>query len=189
MCPAIGNDELRKVKMADVNLGRVMEALQEYKRPSKKEIKEWEWRAMILIREWKLLVLSKSILYKNETSNRRGWTLVIAESMRVVMLSRLHDTMGHQGRDRTVGIIRERGYWTGMWKHIEMYVDNCKTFAIANSFPLKVKMYPISSKIPGEVLAIKFMILKKYKECIENVLVMIDVASQLGSDTTTSVVS
>ena len=36
MWPIIRNDELRKVQRADVDLGRVMEALQENKRPNKK---------------------------------------------------------------------------------------------------------------------------------------------------------
>ena len=36
MWPVIWNDELRKVQRTDVDLGRVMEALQENKRQSKK---------------------------------------------------------------------------------------------------------------------------------------------------------
>ena len=89
--------------------------------------------------------------------------LDIPESMNVVMLSWLHDAMGHRGRDRTVGITRERGYWPGMWKYIETYVDNYKMCAIAKACHLNVNMCSISSKIMGEIIAIDFTTLDKCK--------------------------
>ena len=41
------------------------------------------------------------------------------------MLQALHDEMAHQGRDRTINLVRERFYWPGMTKDREQWVSNC----------------------------------------------------------------
>ena len=86
-----------------------MGAVSENKRPSGEVMKEWDWRSQVLLRNWNRLSLVEGVLYIQESDKRGYLILVIPESMRLIMLSRLHDDMGHQGRDWTVGLIRKRG--------------------------------------------------------------------------------
>ena len=157
-------------------MARVMGAVSENKRPSGEVKKEWDRRSQVLLRDWNRLSLVERVLYRRESGKRGYLTLVIPESMRLIMLSRLHGDMGHQGRDRTVGLIIKIGYWPGLWKNVGSYVDKCRICGVAKAAPLKVIQVSLTSEIPGEILAIDFTSLEKCKGGIEHVLVMTDVA-------------
>ena len=174
MWPAIAASNLSRLQEADIGMARVMGAVSENKRPSGEVMKEWDWRSQVLLRYW----LVEGVLYRRESGKRGSLTLVIPESMRLVMLSRLHDNMGHQGRDRTVGLIKKRGYWPGLWKDVGSYVDKCRIYGVAKAAPLKVIQGSLTSEIHGEILAIDFTSIEKCKGGIEHMLVMTDVASK-----------
>ena len=126
MWPAIAASNLSRLQEADIRMAIVMGAVSENKRPSREVTKAWDWRSQVLLKDWNRLSLVEGVLYRRESGKRGSLTLVIPESMRLIMLSRLHDDMGHQGRDRTVGLIRKRGYWPGLWKDVGSYVDKCR---------------------------------------------------------------
>ena len=51
--------------------------------------------------------------------------LVLPEICRDIALAGLHDETGHQGRDRTMSLVKSRFYWPGMDGAIEKRVKNC----------------------------------------------------------------
>ena len=178
MWPAIAASNLSRLQETDIGMAIVMGAVSDNKRPSREVTKAWDWRSQVLLKDWNRLSLVEGVLYRRESGKRGSLTLVIPESMRLIMLSRLHDDMGHQGRDWTVGLIRNIGYWPGLWKDVGSYVDKCRICGVAKSAPLKVIQGSLTSDIPGEILAIDFTSLEKCKGGIEHVLVMTDVASK-----------
>ena len=84
-----------------------------------------------LLRIRKSLKLVKDILYRktytnNSSSKRIQWQLVVPKAYRSRALAGCHDDVGHQGRMRTLSLLRERFFWPGMqteaMQHVpEMY--------------------------------------------------------------------
>ena len=50
--------------------------------------------------------------------------LLLPKVYRDIALAGLHDEAGHQGRDRTMSLVKFRFYWPGMDGDIEKYVRN-----------------------------------------------------------------
>ena len=109
--PEIKGDKLVEIQEGDKSLCRILEAKRVGRIPSNEEVEGWgDWKAKLLVREWKNLRLKAGVLYIRDSRISKSERLVIPESMQGVLMAKLHDEFGHQGRDRTVGLIRERGY-------------------------------------------------------------------------------
>ena len=72
-----------------------------------------------LLRIKKSLKLSKDILYRksytdNSSSKKVLWQLVVPKTYRARALAGCHDDVGHQGRMRTISLLRGRLFWSGM---------------------------------------------------------------------------
>ena len=72
-----------------------------------------EVKALLRIR--KQLKLSKDILYRksytdNSSSRKILWQLVVPKAYRARALAGCHDDVGHQGRMRTISLLRERDF-------------------------------------------------------------------------------
>ena len=66
-------------------------------------------------REWNKLSLSNSILYRSTVLNGVATKqLVLPARFHSIVLQHLHDDFGHQGRDRTLSLVRARFYWPGL---------------------------------------------------------------------------
>lgn len=48
--------------------------------------------------------------------------LVLPSSLICLVLHHVHNKMGHQGRDRTLSLAKDRFYWYGMNRDIENHV-------------------------------------------------------------------
>ncbi len=70
--------------------------------------------------------------------------LVLPTIYRDVALSGLHDDVGHQGRDRTLYLVKRRFYWPGVDKDVERKVASCE-----NCILRKIK-----SKVAAELVNI-----------------------------------
>ena len=72
-----------------------------------------------LLRIRKDLKLGKDILYRkshsdNSSSKKVLWQLVVPKAHRSIALTDCHDDVDHQGRMRTLSLLRERIFWPGM---------------------------------------------------------------------------
>ena len=52
--------------------------------------------------------------------------LVLPSALKPDVLTSLHDNMGHQGLDRTIGLLRTRVFWPGMFGEVRGYIDSCE---------------------------------------------------------------
>ena len=68
----------------------------------------------------------QGLLYKHMSdAGKKFLTLVIPKSWKFTILVEAHDKLGHQGNNRTYGLIKQQYYWKGMNKDIRKYVANC----------------------------------------------------------------
>ena len=87
-----------------------------------------EVKSLLTIR--KGLRLVKDILYRksysdNSSSKKVLWQLVVPKAHRSRALAGCHDDVGHQGRMKTLSLLRERFFWPGMQTEATQYVLKC----------------------------------------------------------------
>lgn len=127
------------------------------------------------LRDWKKLVILNGVLYrKSPVFGEERFQLVLPEGIQSEVFEALHDDLGHQGRDRTVSLFKERFYWPGMDADIARMVKNCPRCIRRKAVPAKTELVPIQSSYPMEIICIDFLSLERSKGGYENVLVITD---------------
>ena len=134
-----------------------------------------EIKSLLIIR--KSLKLVKDILYRktytdNSSSKRILWQLVVPKAYRSRALVGCHDDVGHQGRMRTLSLLRERFFWPGMQSEAIQQVLKC-TRCLRRKTPSHVApLQPIHVTQPLELVHMDYLSLEPSKGNIENVLVI-----------------
>ena len=78
------------------------------------------------------LFLRNGILYcKNDTQERdcperNTMQLVLPESFRTWALKVCHDDLGHLGVERTLDLLRDWFYWSGMTEEVTRHIRQCE---------------------------------------------------------------
>ena len=151
--------------------------------PTKTERNKLSPQVVELIRQWNRLVEEDGVLYRKTLPPDGGQQLcqlLLPESLRKEVLEGLHDNHGHQGIERTTGLVRKRCYWPGMAHDIEQYCKNCERCTLAKAVQPKVRgfMGHLLAAKPLDILAIDFTVLEPSRDGKENVLIMTDVFSK-----------
>ena len=132
-----------------------------------------------MLRIRKSLKLVKDILYRktytdNSSSKKIQWQLVVPKAYRSRALAGCHDDVGHQGRMRTLSLLRERFFWPGMQTEAIQHVLKC-TRCLRRKTPSHVApLQPIHVIQPLELVHMDYLSLEPSKGNIENVLVITD---------------
>ncbi len=53
------------------------------------------------------------------------YQMVLPKELRSLVMSELHDRMGHMGMERTLDLVRSRFYWPRMSSEVEHNVRTC----------------------------------------------------------------
>ena len=168
-----------KLQRADPSLATIihlMESDQLYKRkPYKKDSAD----VKSLLRIKKSLVLGKGILFKksyadNTSSKKIIWQLVVPKTHRHKAILGCHDEIGHQGRVRTLSLLRERFFWPGMQVEATQHISKCSRCLKRKSTPQVAPLQPILVSQPLELVHFDYLTLEPSKGNIENVLVITD---------------
>ena len=168
-----------KLQRADPNLSviiKLIESDQLFKRKLHRKDSP-EVKALLRIR--KNLKLSKDILYRksytdNSSSRKVLWQLVVPKAYRARALAGCHDDVGHQGRMRTISLLRERFFWPGMQEEATQYVVKCSRCLRRKTTPQVAPLQPIYVTQPLELVHMDYLCLEPSKGNIENVLVITD---------------
>ena len=124
-----------------------------------------------LLRIKKSLVLTKGILFRksftdNTSSKKIIWQLVIPKSHRHQAILGCHDEVGHQGRVRTLSLLRERFFWPNMQVEATQYIAKCPRCLKRKSTPQVAPLQPISTLGTGSFrLFVIRAIQRKHREC------------------------
>ena len=100
--------------------------------------------------------------------------MVVPKAFRSRALAGCHDNIGHQGRMRTLSLLRERFFWPGMQTEAIQHVLNCTRCLRRKTPPHVAPLQPIHLTQPLELVHMDYLSLEPSKGNTENVLVITD---------------
>ena len=168
-----------KEQRADPNLTVIIKLIESGQLQKRKQHGKDTPEVKSLLRIRKSLKLVKDILYRktytdNSSSKKVQWQLVAPKAYRSRALIGCHEDVGHQGRMRTLSLLRERFYWPGMQTEAMQHVQQC-TRCLRRKTPSHVApLQPIHVTQPLELVHMDYLSLEPSKGNIENVLVITD---------------
>ena len=127
-------------------------------------------------------VLWRNLLYLRvmpKRSNEDVLVFVVPGLKRQAAIDGCHHYLGHQGRDCTLSLLRERFWWPGMAQRMMLSVRNCKKCCIFEAKPQITPMEPILCTEPLDLVHIDYVSMEvtvgiKEKLVVKNVLVVED---------------
>ena len=178
VCLPLLNDATgwRKAQLEDLTIGRVIHFLETGEKPNKlKSMESWEVKS--LLRYWDKLELRDGVLYKVSSSNDSNLVqLILPFQFKELVLTSLHDDMGHQGQTRTLDLVRSRFYWPGMAKDVNRKVRFCHR-CICRKTPVSSKtafLVSVQTSQPLELVCIDYLSLEPSKGGFDSILVITD---------------
>ena len=100
--------------------------------------------------------------------------LLLPEVYHDIALSGLHDEACHQGRGRTLSLVKSRFFWPGMDGDIEN-IKNCpRCIRRKTRVPTSVKLVTVDSSYPMDLVCMDFLSLEMSTGGYENILVITD---------------
>ena len=120
--------------------------------------------------------MSRYILYRSTVLNGvETKQLVLPVRFHNIVLQHLHDDVGHQGRDRTLSLVRARFYWPGLESDVVNKVRNYEQCIKRKTIPApSAELVNIISLQPMELVCIDSLSLERSKGGLENTLVITD---------------
>ena len=172
---ALTIQDWKKAQADDKNIAYIVQCLSAKSKPSRQEIdsKNIDNRYKA---EWERYRLKCGILYRTyQVEDEEFHQLVLPESLRDIIFKSYHDDLGHQGRDRTLSLIKQRFYWPGMTQYVQSKVQHCVKCIRRKTRPTKAaELVNITSSTPMELVCIDYLSLERSKGGYENILVITD---------------
>ena len=85
-----------------------------------------------------------------------AWAFVVPPQYRPDAIKGCHDDFGHQGRDRTVSLLKERFWWPGMVTEAHKRVSTCNRCRLYNAAAQTAPLRPIVATAALELLHVDF---------------------------------
>ena len=106
-------------------------------------------------------------------------TFLVPANKRHAVLDSCHQEAGHQGRDRTLSLLRERFWWPGMGVQATLSVKNCERCHWYEARPSLPEMVMIGATKPLDLVHMDFVgmetkIAMRKQPVVKTVLVLID---------------
>ena len=90
------------------------------------------------------------------------------------MISGLHNDVGHPGIERTLGLVRQRFYWTNMAQDVKKAVQECERCILRKTAGDTAPLVNIRTSQPLELVCMDFLTIEPCKGGYVNVLVVTD---------------
>lgn len=181
--PSISKEELKLEQLQDADVSEVYKLVEKgFSENFKLQSNNSVTRRMLASssKRKKFFILDGVLYRKIECNGLIVNQLVLPVSLQKLILCELHDKTGHQGVERTEGLIRHRCFWLTLHNDVVSYVSKCERCSIAKEgFPkTKSRMCHLLASKPLDIIAIDFTILEMSRGGYENVLVITDVFSK-----------
>ena len=133
--------------------------------------------------QWqKDFVLKDNLLFLNLTPSNSTQTIsmfVVPARKHQAAIDGCHQSAGHQGRDRTLSLMKERFWWPGMSRALVMAMSNCGCCKQFKAKPQILGMQPIICTEPMELVHVDYVgmevtVSTQEKPVVKNVLVIVD---------------
>ena len=117
-----------------------------------------------------------NVLYRRRQEGpKTTYQLVLPAELRDIVLTSLHDHMGHMGVDRTLDLVRSRFYWPRMAADVERKVRTCGRCVRRKALPERAApLVNINTTRPLELLCMDFLSLEPDKSGTKDILVITD---------------
>jgi len=88
-----------------------------------------------IFRSFDHLHIDDGILYRKiSVDGTDKQQLVLPKSQVLVVMEMVHNQIGHLGRDRTMGLLQDRFYWSGMITDVEDWIKRCRIELVCKNF-------------------------------------------------------
>ncbi|KAL6489612.1 hypothetical protein MHYP_G00033530 [Metynnis hypsauchen] len=177
--PGYSKEELQTFQCQDPVISVFKQFWDRYSQPSSQERKNLHVTVKSLLKQWKHIKMRDGLLYRVVKDNHFGecFQFLVPSCLQQSVMQSVHDSMGHQGIERTLKLLRQRAFWVGMHKDIEHWVKNCQRCVLTKMPNPKIHppMKSFLATRPLEVVAVDFTLLEPASDGRENVLVITDV--------------
>ena len=127
-------------------------------------------------------VLKENLLFLNITLSNSTETIsmfVVPACKWQAAIDGCHQSAGHQGRDRTLSLMKERFWWPRMSRALVMAISNCGQCKQFEAKPQILGMQPIICTEPMELVHVDYVgmevtVSTQDKTVVKNVLVVVD---------------
>ena len=160
--PSNSKDDISEQQIKDLVIGRVLHFWNESKDnspPPLSLILKESASVKKLLRDWKRLRMVDGVLYRVvQINGEELFQVLLPRCMIPQVLEALHDLVGHQGFERTLALVRQRCFWPGLTKDVELWCKKCEKCLVAKGPKpkLRSKMGSLMVSKPLEILAIDF---------------------------------
>ncbi|MCG8077552.1 MAG: DDE-type integrase/transposase/recombinase, partial [Candidatus Thiodiazotropha taylori] len=123
----------------------------------------------------RLFMLNDVLHRKVDLNGQEFQQLVLPMAFREFVFNAFHNDLGHQGRDRTTSLIKQRFYWPAMDSYIADKVAECHRCTLRKTHQDKsAGLVNIVSSAPMELICLDYLSLERSKGGVENILVITD---------------
>lgn len=129
------------------------------------------------------MVEQAGVVYRQVSRPDGGETLLqvlLPVALQKRVLTEVHQNHGHQSVERTLELLWQRCYWSGMANDMRHWCRTCKRCLVAKDSgpPARSFMGHLLDSEPNEILAMDYTVLEPTQNGLENVLVLTDVISK-----------
>lgn len=182
--PSYTKAELQNFQATDPTLMMLKKFWDRKQKPSFQERQTLPLPVRSLLKQWPRLKEKDELLYREIEDAHLGkcHQLLLPACLKEKVLSSVHDQMGHQGIERTLGLLRQRCFWGGMHEDVEQWVKKCQRCVLTKLPQPKVHapQTPFLATRPLEVVAVDYTVLERASSGCENVLVVTDVFTKFS---------
>ena len=165
----------RKAQLSDPCIGFILNKVETGSKAPAKRTLDQAVDARYL-REWDKLFVIQGVLHRKVSINEQDFQqLVLPPVFRQEVFQALHDDLGHQGRDRTTSLFKQRFFWPGMDAFVKESVRACDRCIRRKAVGGKsAELVNITSSSPMEIVCLDYLSLERSKGGHENILVITD---------------
>ncbi len=164
----------RKEQDRDPVLRKWVEAVRTRTRPRKDSL-PFSTDNSAYLKIFPSLTLIHGVLYRNVTINGEDRKqLVVPNHLISSILQGLHNDNGHPGRDRTIGLIRDRVYWPGVARDVDEWIGRCGRCLRRKAGTTRAPLVNITTTQPLELVSMDFLTLERSIGGHQHVLVITD---------------
>ena len=145
-------------------------------KPTKRQIALKPKDCQKYLRNWDHLFLKDNILFRKHSLHEIEVNhLVLPVVYHDIALAGLHYEAGHQGRDRTISLVKSRFYWPGMDGDVEKYIKNCpRCIRRKAQGKTAAKLVVVDSTYPMDLVCMDFLSFEISAGSYEHILVITD---------------
>ena len=173
--PIFPKIDIRSAQQNDPNLYIWFDILHQHQRPSRRQLPYNQWQSTLL-QNFDRLRLRNGIIYREILVDEKPkLQQILPTSLIPKVLNYLHNSFGHQGRDRTTSLIKDRFFWPGMCKDVENWIVNCgRCIRKKTHTTTRAPLVNITTSEPLELVCMDYLSLERSKGGFESVLVITD---------------